>query len=110
MKLDAGSEETFRKLNRPSKGVRFQDVVENLKELGDIIIQSAFVQGQVDNTGEAEVGEWIKRIDFIKPREVQIYSIDRPSADEGLALVGKDRLGQIARKAEGLCGIPVKVF
>lgn len=110
MKLDAGSEETFRKLNRPSKGVRFQDVVENLKELGDIIIQSAFVQGRVDNTDEAEVGEWIKRIDFIQPSEVQIYSIDRPSADQDLALVSKERLNQIAKGAEERCGISVKVF
>ena len=110
MKLDAGSEETFRKLNRPSEGVRFQDVVENLRNVDDIIIQSVFVQGRLDNTEEREVEEWIKKLDFIKPREVQIYSIDRPSADEGLALVGKDRLNRIAKKAEEHCGIPVKVF
>ena len=52
----------------------------------------------------------IDSLSFIKPTEVQIYSIDRPSADEGLALVGKDRLNQIAKKAEKLCGFPVKVF
>ncbi|MGB2770187.1 MAG: radical SAM protein [Candidatus Zixiibacteriota bacterium] len=110
MKLDAGSEETFRKLNRPSKGIRFQDVVENLKGLSDIITQSVFVQGRVDNTEEGEVERWIERINFIKPREVQIYSIDRPSADQGLTLVSKDSLSQIARDAQRVCGIPVKVF
>jgi wyosine [tRNA(Phe)-imidazoG37] synthetase (radical SAM superfamily) len=110
MKLDAGSEETFKKLNRPCQGVRFQDVVENLKKLDDIIIQTVFVQGRVDNTTEGEVQQWTEKLCSIKPKEVQIYSIDRPSADEGLALVGKDRLNQIAGKAEKLCGIPVKVF
>lgn len=110
MKLDAGSEETFQKLNRPCTTIQFQDVVENLKALDDIIIQSVFVQGRVDNTTEGEVEQWTEKLGSIKPREVQIYSIDRPSADEGLALVGKDRLNQISRKAEELCGIPVKVF
>lgn len=110
MKLDAGSEETFQKLNRPCTTIQFQDVVENLEKLDQIIIQSVFVQGRVDNTTEGEVEEWIQKLGSIKPREVQIYSIDRPSADEGLALVGKDRLNQIARKTEELCGFPVKVF
>jgi wyosine [tRNA(Phe)-imidazoG37] synthetase (radical SAM superfamily) len=85
-------------------------VVENLKVLDDIIIQSVFVQGRVDNTAESEVEQWIEKLCSIKPKEVQIYSIDRPSADEGLALVEKDRLNQIAERAEKLCGIPVKAF
>jgi wyosine [tRNA(Phe)-imidazoG37] synthetase (radical SAM superfamily) len=110
MKLDAGSEETFRMLNRPCKGIAFEDIVEKLQKLEDIIIQSVFVQGHLDNTEEGEVNEWIRRLNLIRPREVQIYSIDRPSADEGLALVSKDRLRQIAKKAEELCGIPVKAF
>ena len=110
MKLDAGCEETFKKLNRPCDGVRFQDVTENLKGLDDIIIQSVFVKGRIDNTTEGKVEQWIEKLCSIKPKEVQIYSIDRPSADEGLALVGKDRLNRIAKKAEEHCGIPVKVF
>jgi len=52
MKLDAGSEETFRQLNRPCTTIHFQDVVENLKRLDDIILQSVFVErgrsGQMD--------------------------------------------------------------
>jgi wyosine [tRNA(Phe)-imidazoG37] synthetase (radical SAM superfamily) len=110
MKLDAGSEEMFQKLNRPAEGIRFQDVLENLRKLDDIIVQSVFVQGRVDNTTEGEVGQWIQKLCFIKPREVQIYSIDRPSADEGLTLVNKEKLNRIAGRAEEACGIPVRVF
>ncbi len=110
MKLDAGSEETFRQLNRPCTTIRFPDVVENLKRLDDIIIQSVFVQGRVDNTEEEEVERWIQKLSSIKPKEVQIYSIDRPSGDESLALVSKDKLKQIARRAKQVYGIPVKVF
>ncbi len=110
MKLDCGTEKTFQKINRPCTGVQFEKVVENLKKLEDIIIQSVFVEGRVNNTKEEEIDKWIERLSYIKPREVQIYSIDRPSADEGLSLVGKDKLNQIARKAEEACGILVKVF
>jgi wyosine [tRNA(Phe)-imidazoG37] synthetase (radical SAM superfamily) len=38
MKLDCGTEEAFRKINRPSTGIQFEKVVENLGELNDIIL------------------------------------------------------------------------
>jgi wyosine [tRNA(Phe)-imidazoG37] synthetase (radical SAM superfamily) len=110
MKLDAGSEKMFKKLNRPAAGIRFQDVVENLSRLDDIVVQSVFVKGRVDNTAESEVEHWISKLCSIKPGEVQIYSIDRPSADEGLTLVEKEDLNRIAGRAEKACGISVKVF
>ena len=68
------------------------------------------MEGRVNNTEEDEVGKWMERLTYIKPNEVQIYSIDRPSADGDLALVSKDKLNQIARRAEQACGIPVRVF
>ena len=110
IKLDCGTEEVFQKLNRPSAGVKFEKMVEGLKELDDIILQSVFVEGRVDNTQKDEVEKWIERLAYIEPKEVQIYSIDRPSADEGLALVSKDKLNQIAKKAEDVCKVSVKVF
>ncbi|MFH1336577.1 MAG: radical SAM protein [Candidatus Zixiibacteriota bacterium] len=110
MKLDCGTEAIFRKLNRPHSQVRFEKVAESLKKVEDIIIQSLFVEGGVDNTEEREVDEWIRRIKYIKPMEVQIYSIDRPTADSGLTLVTKDKLNQIAKKAQEVTGISVKVF
>jgi wyosine [tRNA(Phe)-imidazoG37] synthetase (radical SAM superfamily) len=68
------------------------------------------VEGRVNNTEEGKVEKWMERLAYIKPKEVQIYSVDRPSADEGLALVTKDKLKKIARKAQRTCGILVKVF
>lgn len=110
MKLDCGSEETFRKINHPCTGLRLEQVVEGLKELDEIIIQTVFVQGRVSNADDLEVEKWMGRLSYIKPKEVQIYSIDRPSADRELALVTKDRLSEIAEMTEKSCGIPVKVF
>jgi wyosine [tRNA(Phe)-imidazoG37] synthetase (radical SAM superfamily) len=110
MKLDCGNQAGFRRINRPCAGVEFDRVVENLKELDDFILQSILVDGSASNTSPQALEAWIKRLVYIRPREVQIYSIDRPSADRGLALVGKDSLRRIAQMAQEACGIPVKVF
>jgi wyosine [tRNA(Phe)-imidazoG37] synthetase (radical SAM superfamily) len=110
MKLDCGSEKTFQKINRPHKNIKYKEIVENLKNLDDIIIQSVFMDGETNNLENGEIEKWIERIDYIKPREVQIYSIDRPSADQTLKLVGKEKLKEIAQKAEKTTGISVKVF
>jgi wyosine [tRNA(Phe)-imidazoG37] synthetase (radical SAM superfamily) len=110
MKLDCGSEKTFQKVNRPHENVKYEEMVENLKNLDDIIIQSLFMDGEIRNIENEEIDKWIERIDYIKPREVQIYSLDRPSAKENLKLVGKEKLKEIAQKAEKSTGIPVKVF
>ena len=110
MKLDCGTEKTFRRINRPCAGVEFEEVVENLGGLEDFVLQSVLVDGSTSNTDPDELDRWARRIGQIRPREVQIYSIDRPSADQGLALVGKDRLNQIAGTAQKVSGISVKVF
>jgi wyosine [tRNA(Phe)-imidazoG37] synthetase (radical SAM superfamily) len=110
MKLDCGSEETFRKVNRPHKNIKYKEIVENLKNLDDVIIQTVLVDGETRNIENEEIEKWIERLDYIKPREVQIYSIDRPSADQTLKLVGKEKLQKIAQKAQKATGISVKVF
>jgi wyosine [tRNA(Phe)-imidazoG37] synthetase (radical SAM superfamily) len=110
MKLDCGSEKIFQKVNRPHKNVRYEEVVENLKNLPDIVIQSVFMDGEINNIGNEDVEKWVERLNYIKPKDVQIYSIDRPSADQTLRLVGKQKLKEVARKAEKTTGISVKVF
>ena len=110
MKLDCGTEKTFLKLNHPCENVLFGNVVENLKKLDHIVIQTIFVKGVVDNTEDEEVRQWIERLGYIRPKEVQIYTLDRPSADKGLAKVDKEKLQLIAQRAEKATGILVRVF
>ena len=110
MKLDSGSEDTFQKVNHPHRNTKYEEIVENLKNLDDVIIQSLLVNGEISNIENQKIEKWIERIDYIKPREVQIYSIDRPSADQTLKLVGKEKLKEIARKAQEATSTLVKVF
>lgn len=110
MKLDCGTEKTWRLMNHPYRTLSYEKIVEGLKELKDIIIQAIFLKGRVDNSTDEEINEWISRLKQIKPKEVQIYTCDRPVADKGIEKVPKEVMQRIAEKAEREAKIPVRVF
>lgn len=110
MKLDAGDPGVFGRMNRPCRGIDYAAIVEGLKAIGKATLQTLFAAGRFHNTGEAEIAEWIARVAEIKPVEAQIYSIDRPPADESLQKVPPEQLKQIAARAERETGVPVKIF
>ena len=103
LKLDAGTEESFRLINRPAnKSLTLDSIVQNLRKFRQkAIIQTLFVRGEVDgiridNTTPEEVHAWINHIRFIRPRYVMLYPIDRQTPAPGLEVVPKDELYQIA--------------
>jgi wyosine [tRNA(Phe)-imidazoG37] synthetase (radical SAM superfamily) len=113
-KLDSGFEETIRIMDCPASSFNLQAVVENLKSFnGKVIIQTLFLRGKfkgeiIDNTTQAELSEWLKRIAEIKPSQVMIYTIDRDTPAQGLEKVKVEELQQIAARIEEM-GIMVQV-
>jgi wyosine [tRNA(Phe)-imidazoG37] synthetase (radical SAM superfamily) len=105
MKLDAGSEETFRSINGPLVPVRLEKIVNDLVRFnGKLIIQTLFLRtflnGQwVDNTTDEEVSLWIGHLKRIRPQQVMIYPIDRPAPSCNIEKTGKNVLLGIAGKA-----------
>jgi len=95
MKLDAGDEETFLKINRAHPSIRFENLVSNLKKTKGITIQTMFVDGKIENSSDEKVRSWIARIKEIQPEAVQIYSLSRP-AKKILKPVSRKKLEQIA--------------
>jgi len=110
MKLDCGTSKMFSKINRPSKDILYEDVVENLKTMDRIIIQSVFVGGKITNTDPDEVREWIDKISQFDPLSVQIYSLDRPSASADFEKVDRYILSKIAEEMQRLTGVEAEVF
>jgi len=110
VKLDAGTDEGFRRINRPQAGIEWHALIEGIRNLPDKTIQSLFVSGNYDNAGDAQVNDWIRVIQFVKPKAVHIYSIDRGPAEEGIQKVSSDRLEAIAKKLKQRTGIPARVF
>ena len=52
MKFDAADEATWRQINGPLGKTDFLAMVNGLRELPDIVLQSMFIQGSFDNTDE----------------------------------------------------------
>ncbi|NQY08288.1 MAG: radical SAM protein [Flavobacteriales bacterium] len=102
LKLDAGSEEMFSKVDEPLGGISLSKIVKALMKFdGETIIQSMFFKGLhkgevVDNTEPKELAKWLDHIVNIAPVKVMIYSIDRDTPAKGLIKVLKDELEIIA--------------
>lgn len=109
-KLDAGTESTFRAVNRPVKKIDLTRIIERLSSLDGIIIQTVFMDGVPSNTGDKELGNYFRLIERILPLEVHIYSIDRPVPDTSISLVPPERLEEITQKGSEATGVPFKAF
>jgi len=109
-KLDAGTERTFRAINRPAPGVEFDDIIERLSSLDGVLVQTVLVDGAPSNVGDGELESYFDLIDRIRPTEVHIYSIDRPVPNAGISLVSPERLKNIARAGREEKGIHFRAF
>jgi wyosine [tRNA(Phe)-imidazoG37] synthetase (radical SAM superfamily) len=109
VKLDAGTNWTLDELNRPAGKLCMQELVRRISMLPDIVIQSMFVHGPVDNTGPRELESWIHWLQQLAPQSVQIYSLDRQPAKSWVRPVPRKELEAIAARVEST-GIPAQVF
>jgi wyosine [tRNA(Phe)-imidazoG37] synthetase (radical SAM superfamily) len=110
MKLDAGDTATLRSVN--GSPLSIEQLVGGLKKVPDIVIQAMFVKdrtGRVDNTGDLTVINWVGALDRIRPKAVQIYTIDRTPAFPYLQPVAPARLREIVQRVR-LAGFPCDVF
>src|SRR3989338_7012603 len=110
MKFDAADAATWQRINLPLVKVSFQDILAALRAMPDIVLQSMFIQGSVDNTEEPHVRAWIEAVGSIKPLSVQVYTIDRGTAAEGIREVPRKTLQEIADRLTAETGVPAEVF
>jgi len=110
MKLDAGDETMFRRYNRPHKDIKYDDVIEGLKQLGEITIQALFAGGEHGNYNDLHIKNWARKIDELKPSECHIYSLDRGTPDGKLTQIDKNGLIRLTEIAAGYTDVPIKVF
>ncbi len=109
MKLDAGDDKTFRKINRSPAEMKLQDIINGLKQLGDFETQTIFLDGSVTNADDNAVQSWLDVILDLQPKAVQIYTLDRAPADRDLTAVNRDRMRDIFLKAKK-AGLPVHLY
>ncbi|MBO6023460.1 MAG: radical SAM protein [Bacteroidales bacterium] len=86
MKIDAPTNELIEKINHPTPGYDIHRVVEALKQFhGDFILQTMFLKSKDFDSSSPEVlNGWMTIVRLLKPREIMVYTIDRPTPEEGL--------------------------
>lgn len=116
LKLDSAIEETMRFIDRPNDPkFTVSCLIEALKQFeGQAIIQTMLLRGEhngteVDNTTDKEINALIEAYKEIKPKEVMIYSLDRPTPEKNLVKIERDELEKIADRIR-TAGIPVQPF
>ena len=110
MKVDAGDEAMWRTINLPLGDADWTRMIEGLKRLPEIILQSMFIHGSCDNTEDGHIERWIELVAALRPLSVQVYTIDRAPADAGVVKVPRERLEAIAARLTAQTGIPADVY
>lgn len=99
LKLDSAFDETVRKIDRPQyKQYNVRDIVEGMKSFdGKVIVQTMFVRGEhdgesFDNTTQEEVTAWCDLMREIRPQQIMVYSLDRPTPEKALVKISKEEM------------------
>ncbi|MHC4479477.1 MAG: radical SAM protein [Planctomycetota bacterium] len=98
--LDAGDEETFRRVNRPHPGITLANVIEGLEALrgefrGQIWLEVFLVEGV--NSSDEQVRAIRNCIERIAPDRVQLNTAVRPPAEPQVRPVSPEMLEEVRR-------------
>ena len=103
VKLDTVNKDFIETVDRPTGHYDVSQIIEGMKAFnGQCIIQTMFLTGSVDNTSEAYVTPWLQAVDYIKPRSVMIYTIDRETPDKTLRKAAPEVLDAIGERVREL--------
>jgi wyosine [tRNA(Phe)-imidazoG37] synthetase (radical SAM superfamily) len=106
VKLDAAMEAVC----RPQSSQLLGKSIVGMCLLRDVTLQSCFIHGSISNTDNDSVSDWIDTVRVVKPQAVQIYTINRPPADDEIRPVSRDQLEEIACRLRSKAGIDANVF
>lgn len=116
LKLDSAVEDTMRRLDRPvSPSFTVGKLIDWLAAFGPQgIVQTMITRGShdgisVDNSTDVEIEALIGAYRRIMPREIMLYTIDRPTPELTLERVPRAELDAIAARITASTGIPVQV-
>ena len=98
MKIDAPTDALAALINRPAPGYSVERTVQALKRFqGDFILQTMFLKSADFDSASPEVlGPWMDIVRELKPRLVQLYSIDRPTPAQGLQKYSTEQMKTLA--------------
>ena len=86
LKIDAPSDALAALINQPAPGYSVSRVVEALRLFkGDFVLQTMFLRSASFDSSSPEVLDgWMALVRDLRPREIMVYTLDRPTPSEGL--------------------------
>ncbi len=109
LRFEWGTLKTYTAMTgRDSEG--FKRTVDLLAGVDRLVVQARFVQGKVDNSTEAEVRSWIKRVEELRPFQVQLATVESGKKSMGHKPVPASRLEAIAAEVRERTGIKATVM
>lgn len=118
-KLDAGTEEYFRRVNRPAAGLTLGKIVRDIAEVAagrPVVIQSLFARLDGEEPPAEEIDAYCGRVREIldaggRIRLIQVHTVARPPAEAFVARLPDDRLDAVAdRIRRRVPDVPVEVY
>lgn len=103
LKLDSAIDATMRLIDKPVNAqLTVKQIVQWLSIFdGDFTLQTCFLRGEykgqiIDNTTPEELAAWYKMMDYLHPKQVMIYVIDRVTPLETLEKIPAETMEKIA--------------
>ena len=101
--LDAATDETFQKINRPVQGMSIEKIITGLEIFskafkGKIWLEVFILPGY--NYGDNEIVELGKAIKKINPDSVQLNTLDRPGTESDLVPASREQLEHVIEKLD----------
>ncbi|MCQ2174621.1 MAG: radical SAM protein [Bacteroidales bacterium] len=99
MKLDSHSDILAARINRPSASFSIEKVIASLEAFeGDFILQTMFLKGpDFDSSDREQLDGWMDVVRRLRPRQIMVYTIDRPTPMEGLLKFTEEQMRAMVR-------------
>lgn len=99
LKIDAPTDALAARINQPAPGYEVARVVEALEKFkGNFILQTMFLKSKDFDSASPDVLDgWMAIVRHLKPREVMVYTIDRPTPGQGLQAFTVEQMQALVR-------------
>ena len=101
MKIDAPTNELVERINKPAPRYDVRRVVESLKQFkGNFVLQTCMLRSKEYNFDSScpEVLEgWMEIARELKPRQIMVYTIDRPTPAQGLEAFSPEEMTRFVK-------------
>jgi wyosine [tRNA(Phe)-imidazoG37] synthetase (radical SAM superfamily) len=103
LKLDSAVDSTMHLIDKPvNRQLTVRQIVEWLTAFkGDFTLQTCFLRGEyqgqiIDNTTPQELQAWYDMVEYLRPKQVMIYVIDRATPLKTLEKIPAEKMELIA--------------